>query len=264
MSAGFDSPKSLISHAKEDLSNVIATSKEVFRRGGHEQIIDREPETGHKRYKIRFAGKVPARVSYDINNILNNLRHSLDQGLVASVEALTGKRSGTIYFPFRTSKSDLGSWFLSKEFSAVPADLYPLLQSFEPYPRGAGYAGGNDLLCAIAKIVGPNKHQVTIKAALNLGPSFKADTLRSTGRVYMMGMPPIWDMANNEMVLATVADDCELHYDLKFEFYVAFGDPGPLFREPVIPVLNEFASIAERIVLGLEAETSRILKNRTS
>lgn len=262
MNAEFDSPKSLIGHAKEDLAKVVATSNDALRTSRHVEVIDREPETGYKRYKIKFDGKFPTRISYDVNNILNSLRHSLDQSLVASVEALTGKRSGTIYFPLRTTRDDFESWLLSKNFAGVPSDLYPILRSFEPYPSGTEYPGGNDLLCDVAKIVGPNKHQVTIKAGLNLGPQFRLETLRFTGGCYKMGMPPKWDMTNNEMVLATVADDCEITYDLKFEFYVAFGDPGPMFREPVIPVLNKFAAVAERIVLGIEAETDRILRSK--
>jgi hypothetical protein len=258
----FGSPKSLIRHAREGIEDLKAQSSKILKSGGHKEVIDYDPQTGGKRYKIVFGGEIPSRLEYEVNNILNNLRHSLDQGLVAAVERLTGNRSGTIYFPIRTTPDDLNGWIGGKDFSVVPAELHPIIRAFEPYPRGTGYTGGNDLLAAISKIVGPNKHQVTVKAAINLGPEFRADSIQGDGGIHFMGLPPRWDMANNEMVLAVVADGCKFHYDIKFQTYIAFGDAGPLLGHPVIPVLDNFAGIAERIVLGLEAETDRILRTR--
>ncbi len=258
MTDPFDSPKSLVNHAKEDFTELVTICKRAFASGGYDQIIDREPDTGHKRYKLTFTGKIPSRARYVGNNVLNNTRHALDQALVASVETLTGVRAGRIYFPFATSPADLEGRLNSHAYKAVPRTLHPILNSFEPYPRGPGYVGGNDFLCAVTKTIGPNKHQITLSPGLDMGAGFGVETLRATGKVYKMKLPPVWDMANGEMILATVADDCELQYDFKVLFHVAFGDAGPMFRHPVIPTLHQFINIAEGFVLALEAETRRL------
>jgi hypothetical protein len=253
MADPFDSPKSLINHTKEDFSDLVTICKTAFQNGGYAHIIDREPETGHKRYKIKFTGSIPSRARYVANNILINLRHALDQALVASIETITRTKAGRVYFPIANSPADLKG-----RLRNIPEALHPILTSFEPYPRGSGYVGGNDFLCAVTKVVGPNKHQITLSPSLDMGPGFGIDTLRETGKVFKMNLPPVWDMANGEMILATVADDCDLHYDFKVAFQIAFGDAGPMFRQPVIPVLHKFTAIVERIILALEAETRRI------
>jgi hypothetical protein len=66
-------------------------------------------------------------------------------------------------------------------------------------------------------------------------------------------------MDNQEAVLAIVTDDFDTTLQPKVAFKVVFGDAGPMSGQEVIPVLNDFMAIADRIVLGFEAETKRIL-----
>lgn len=256
----FESPKLLVQHAREDLGELIAIGKKIFTTTSHDNIVDRDPQTGHKRFKVKYTGQIPSRARYVGSNVLNNLRHALDQALVASAEALTGRSCGKIYFPFANSPSDLNGRLRSDAYKDLPVSLHPILNALQPYPSGQGYVGGNDFLCAVTKVVGPNKHQITLNPGLDMGPEFRLDTLAVTsGQVYRMDIPPVWDITNGEAILATGSDDLDIKYDFKVMFHIAFGDAGPMFRHPVIPVLHKFASEAERIVLGLEAETNRIL-----
>ena len=125
MASPFDSPKSLIKHAREDLLDLIAICKKAFAGGGYDHIIDRDSDTGHKRNKIKFTGSIPSRAGYVGSNILNNLRHALDQALIASVANLTGHRGGIIYFPFATSPIDLKG--------RLNSDAYNSSRQFAPY-----------------------------------------------------------------------------------------------------------------------------------
>jgi hypothetical protein len=72
------------------------------------------------------------------------------------------------------------------------------------------------------------------------------------------GLPPVWDHATNEMILATVAPDGDVKAKFDMTFYVAFKDAGKLSGAPVSDVLRNLLGICDRIVSGLEAETARI------
>lgn len=259
MIENFESPKYLLDHVNKDLQKLITINKEAFATGAYQHIVDREPKTGHKRFKVKFTGTIPSDARYLANNIITNARHSLDQALAASVEILTGKPAGLIYFPFSNSLADLRGRLKSRAYQTVPVALRPILEGFQPYPRGEGYIGGNDFLCAIAKANGPNKHQITLTPGFAMGPQTYIRALEVKGYAYEVIVPPVWDMANGELIIAITADDAEVRYDLQTTFHIAFGDAGPLFRQPVIPALHKFIGIAQSIVLGLEAETRRIV-----
>jgi hypothetical protein len=258
----FDSPKSLIGHAKEDLKEFQSVGqKAVTGPGVHANVVEIDPETGNKTFKAKFVGTIPSRARYIANNILNNLRHSLDQAAVAAFESVTGTPTGTLlYFPIANSPADLGG----KLTRSFPVELHPVFKSFEPYPRGEGHDGGNDALCILSKAAGPNKHQVTLSPVLDTAPEMIVNHVSISGDGNASVPVPRWDIANSELIIGTCGPNSEFKYDLQMAFHIAFGDAGPLFRQPVIPTLHQFATIADHVVLALEAETGRIIRNRKS
>jgi hypothetical protein len=260
MSDPFESPKSLIRHAREDLEEFKAICKSAVT--GHDcyaNVTDVDPHTGNKTFKIKFTGTIPSRARYTASNILNNLRHSLDQTLVASVEELTGRRSGELYFPIAANPNDLAG----KLTSRIPPELHLVIQRFEPYPSGNGYVGGNNFLCAVTKTAGPNKHQITLSPCLDVSPHIGFAQMSADGVIDGIDLPLHWDIANNEAILGVTTPNGYISYDFQISFQIAFGDAGPLFRQPIIPVFHEFAGVAESIVLGLEAETLRLMRARS-
>lgn len=250
----FESPKFLLDLTGENVTEFDAICGAFFRNARAAKMIHVDPETGNKTHKLIFGNPIPNRARHIAATAISDIRHSLDQATCASVRLLTGSVPDKLYFPFATNPNDLNG----RLRKTIPEPLHPILRTFEPYPRGQGYVGGNDILSKLSSAAGPNKHQATCAAGGRIA-SFSADSIVVREAVGPFSIPPRWDASKNEMVLATVAPDGDVQYNFQMTFFVAFKDAGQLSEMPVSAVVRDLLSIAKRIVVGLETETARIL-----
>ncbi|MBK6453524.1 MAG: hypothetical protein IPF84_13845 [Proteobacteria bacterium] len=102
MADPLDSPKSLLSFAREDIRKLNRNSR-LFSTVTHiptSFITIRSPDTI---FRLTFRDRIPSRLSRDVCNIALELRNALDQ-VGFAIAALDGSNpsSGT-YFPFSRS-----------------------------------------------------------------------------------------------------------------------------------------------------------------
>jgi hypothetical protein len=145
--------------------------------------------------KYRIAQKIPGRLRVLASNVVNNLRHSLDQAVnCASIELGGTKRNN--YFPFPKDETEIDR-LIRDNCPTVPAVLKPTLKAFKPY------GGGDDLLYSLSQIAGSNKHKLVLKLDLDLPHIILSDIVSDiTGPAY--GGVIRWDSAKQEVEIARV------------------------------------------------------------
>lgn len=258
----FFSSKLWIAQAREDLSDFHARERAVFSKEHAYSVfedLDRQP--GAKVVGIKLS-PAPDTLSTKAANIVGALRSALDQAIWRASVELGAAEEKIIYFPLAGSKSNFDDMFREKgRCKNIPSSLHPLLKGFEGYPRSQEYAGGNDLLYALSPISNPNKHRETYQVGIEFsgGGSMKHFDAEV---IVNMAFPPRFDASKNEIVLFTTSLTGKYSVDMALPAYIAFGEVPIVARQQVVPVLGKMVSIVEGVVLGLEAETARILSER--
>lgn len=254
-SDAFESPKLLIEEARENLKDLHSRCKAFLDSNPYTEIQEIDRETGDKLYKLRLTTKPPGRLRTRTSSIVNDLRHALDQAVVASAKQLGITRFDRIYFPFAASPRDLQDIFRKTgRCKDVPVEIRPLLCTFEPYPRSDGHKGGDDLLRALGTISGPNKHQVILAIGLNIA-GVRIHRLEGQFVTGVLG----WDDTKGDLTIARCRADGDVKYNLTVPFYVAFGDIPIIGRQELLPILNHLGRKVESIVMAIEVETARLL-----
>ena len=253
----FESPLFLISQTKENLAEFDALCSPVFKGAASSNIVEIDPKSGNKTYKIKFTRQIPGKARHIAASAVSDLRHALDQAAVASVKTLTGVNPEKLYFPFAANPNDLAARLRSR----FPDQIHPTFLSFETYPTGKGYTGGNDTLAALSQSSGPNKHQITCKVGGRIH-KLNANSIRGEGRIISMSFPPVWDIDQNELVVGVAAPSGIIHYDLKIYFYVALADAGKLSGAPALHILSALTELVDRIVLAIRTDTLFIAERK--
>lgn len=260
METPFESPRFLVAQTRENLDVFDGIFKATFTKDACRHVIDVEPRTGNKIYKVRLANPIPGRLRHIVVTAISDLRHALDQALCDAVEVLTNRDPGLLYFPFPTSPADLAGRLNSKQYATVPTELHAVIAGFEPYPTSEAHQGGNDLLSALGRAAGPNKHRLSC----GIGAMFQSyrDGVLSGAGIINAPVPPTWDMNKGEMIVATVAPDGFLLYNFKLYFYITIRKAGALSDKPAADILRKLASHVESVIGVLERETARLLSER--
>ncbi|MCA1393459.1 hypothetical protein I6F20_30965 [Bradyrhizobium sp. IC3123] len=251
----FESPKDLVGHAQEHIDRLDGEIKAFFGRNPYAHVIDFDRETRQQVYKFRLTAKLPSKVRLVFKDVTSNLRDALDHAVYASAVALginSPKKTG---FPFGNDAfhlaSELGTW----KFSDVPRELHPVLMSFQPYP------GGNNLIIDLNRMRNPNTHRVIIPIG---NASLASEISNAGGKIVTPAQLGYckWDASKDEVEYMRLGIGSEFKHEAKVAFDVTFADPNIMEGQPVVPALRAIHAEVDRIVLGIEAETARILRER--
>jgi hypothetical protein len=247
----FESPKLLLARAKENAADFWGRVEAYSKANPWAVVTDPEPETGKQIVKARLTKALPSDARAVFSDAVNNLRHALDQSVNSAAVEIRGGQLNC-YFPFGTDAVDFALIYGSKRYKTIPIEIRPYLNSLQPY------AGGDDLLHALNRISGPNKHQalLTIELAVD---GFGGD-MTASGSV-ALGIGP-WDSAKNELPIARVGAGTQLNMNFQVVANVTLGGRHAMSGQPALGVLDAFSSKAESIISGIEAETARILRER--
>ncbi|WP_439574169.1 hypothetical protein [Phreatobacter sp.] len=256
MADAFESPRFLLTQSSENISKFEGLCEAFLTKNGYTNVVDIEPETGNKVFKVAFRNPLPAKARHLATTALNDIRHALDQAACAAVAVVTGAEPGDVFFPKGETPSDL----LGRLRRKIPTELHPIFQSFETYPTQNGAPGGNHTLCALIEAAGPNKHSVTYKVGGRI-TQYRDDNIRGTN-VISIGLPPEWDWDKNEMIIGVTAPNGHLDYQFKIAGLVAFGPSRGLTGVPVTGFLRQAFTEVSRVVDALEAEATRIISSR--
>lgn len=261
----FDSPREVIGWAEEGVDELDAACRAFFREDVFRKVTEFDEGTNQNIVKLKIIKSIPTNIARLTTEALNNLRHSFDQSVYAACRMLGKPTSKHLYFVWAESPADLDGG-LGKPISRtnktpqIPPELWPKLRTFEPYPRGRTYPGGNDLIRGLAKIAN-RKHTVRLDFApdptsVNY-PSVTGAWKVEPGQTFRFPKPA-WDAVKNEMILAVVPAGLKIHNDAIVAFNVAFDEAKPLKGYPIVPALREFLAKAKAVCEGLEREATRI------
>lgn len=261
--ADFSSAKNWVTQAREDLADLRQRELAVF---GNEQAYsifeDMERNPGLKVTGIKIA-KPPETLSTKAANIVTNLRSALDQATWRASVALGANEREKIYFPLAGAKTNFDNLFLEKGASKnIPAELHPFLKGLQGYPTSKDYQGGNNLLYALSPISNPNKHTETYRVGLAVSTVQWGRDISADG-VLDISLPLQINFTTNEIILGTTTPTGYVRMNVTLPAYISFGEVPIVARQPVIPVLNKTADMIEGIVLGIEAETTRLVAAKT-
>jgi hypothetical protein len=254
----FESPRALIDGAKEDLIQLKRLIRAYADGAYCVPVFYDDRKTSHRFIKLQIVNAPPPRIRYLASGVLNNLRHTLDQAAnVAAVELRAGNRDG--YFPF--GKDSVGiAKVVEHHCKTFPPELIAYLLTFKPY------GGGDDLLYAMSKSAGPNKHQITVNIEAEL-QGFTAQEFisefKGPGELGMLG----WNNKKRELTFAhpKAADAyviTQINGDTRLPFHIEIGGSAAFEGHEATAMLGTLICKVERIVSGIQAETARLIASR--
>lgn len=247
----FDSPRLLVARAREHIGELDKGIKAFFQSRPYTRVVDLDHESRQEVHKIRLTAKLPSRFSAIAKDAVSNLRDVLDHSVYASAVALGVIDPEKTMFPFANDAVHLQGEINSWKLEDVPAEIKPLLATFQPYPAG------NKLLCGLNKLRNPNTHRMIVPVGfVTLGNNISV----SSGTV--MGPSQIgyskWLPATNEVEFMRLGFGSKMDYGVYASFDVAFGDVEIVKDQPVVGTLNAMIGEVERITSDIEANVKRI------
>jgi hypothetical protein len=244
----FHSSKFSIERAKDHIAD-LKREIQIFRddKGSCAIVTERDADGIYDLVKLKLVKGIPrALIGHTVDSI-NNLRAALDQAIFAI--SVLGKTRPQ-YFPIRDTEAAFNE-ALGKFSKSFPGEISDIMRAAKPY------RGGNNILWALHKICGANKHGVIRPLPLINSGMQISGTHR--GRPAQFPFPPRWDSSKNETVLIRVpVGDGECNVNLEGSFSIAFSDVEFVDGEPVLSVLDYLADVVEGIVMTIEAEAKRI------
>lgn len=252
----FESPKLLVDGAKTNLIDFESGCNSFIQDCTYDTIRYIEPKSGDKVVKFRFHHRMPPKLRLSAYRILNDLRHALDQAVCDGAISLGRPNAKGVYFPFGKEPKNFDDEVTNKCKNVHP-DLIALIRGFKPH------YGGDDLLYALSSIAGPNKHQRVISMSLNhsglqIEPTSNAVILHADLRPLRLNR---WNELHNELEFMRTGAGAQGQINAIPVLQIVVGDGEPPLAGPATANLSALASKAEGIVLGIEAETARILRN---
>lgn len=251
----FESPKSLVSHAREEITNLDARLAEFFGKHPYARIIDIDRDTGEKVHKFRLTAKLPGKVSNIVKDIAGNLRDALDHAVYGCAVSLYGGEPSDTGFPFAKDAAGVDGELKGKRLRGNPPEIRSFLAAFNPYP------GGNDLLWGLNQIRNPNTHRIIVPVGTAVVSNSSEMRNLQGGTSLKFGYSH-WDPAKNEVEFLRASPDWTFQYKVQIAFDVTFEGTLLLSGKPLVPTLIAIADEVERVCGFIEAETARILGER--
>ena len=250
----FESPKLLIEGARKRIDDFETIAADFVKACNYTVFKKPDPKTGQNVGIIRLNSRLPGQARTLFSGIVIDLRHALDQAVCdASFELGATNVSGT-HFPFAKNRSEIAGQ-MKKVCAKVPVDLHVFLEHTQPY------MGGDDFLWGVSSVAGPAKHRKIINVApLAGGMILHSDGLHVDGPA-TFGISKMSDLRNEyEFVRYPGTSEFRAKFDVPIR--IVIGDIDVVGGQEALPVLHEYARKVEGIVLGIEAETARILRLR--
>jgi hypothetical protein len=244
----FESPKFHIRQTRASAAEFQAIVRAFFQGRKWTRIIEVDPKTGDKTFKLTISDPLPDRLRDIASSGIVNLRHALDQAACAAFSIVTETDApDTLYFPIASHLNDLKGR-LRKSY---PPELHTVFAALQPYPTGM------DLICDL-NTAARRKHRLTCRIG---GKVVSTSNLRST-HVRQLAWPFEWNVAKNELILGRTTAEGDINDDVQIGFHVTLYDAGSLTGRALPSVLNDLATVVEQVVHALEAGTNLILAER--
>lgn len=247
----FHSAKLRVMNAKSHIHNLQAEIKFFFDTKPYTNVIEPDADGINQVHKIMFTQPIPDEFATLAADAVDNLRSVLDQAWYAiAIRTRAIQPRGEAYFPFADNAAKFDT-MLRRGFNKFPQEIVGLVRAFQPYK------GGNNLLWALNRICAANKHRMLAPTAFTVGNVIfpKGFVFKGPGTFGIS-----WDREKQELIYAKVGPrgDLQINSEMYFSFDIAFDEVEIVKGQPAVTILRQLATIVERILMGLEAETRRL------
>lgn len=254
MEDDFESVRILVEGVREDVEEVLNLLVAHFEALSPIAQIERDEDCSD--YVVFL--KAPAasnRLRRKVSDIVNNLRHSLDQITHASAAAINNNVPGNAYFPMAASSSDFDDNLFGKRGRCrdIPEALRPFFRDLQPWWSNPPGEMGDDVLRSLGVIAGPNKHKSVIKVGL-------VATGLNIQRMSMcqVAYPLVWDEDAERLLIARTSDPRQMTLEYSAPLNVSLGNVRGVANIPLEQLLPLWTSKIEQILAGAEAEVKRL------
>jgi hypothetical protein len=255
----FESPKDLIDGAKERITELETLVKASSESCDYEIITHTDPKTREKVVKLRLKQRFPPRIRTLASGIIKEMRLALDQAFCEAAVKLGRSDANGIYFPFGKNIEDLDRE-VQKKCQGVDERLVRHCLLSKPH-----FGDGSDgLLWSMSSIAG-KVHRTSIGAGFHDTTSFAEAITYAKGPLQIIINK--WNDLHNELEVARLPEGSELHIkeDFRLRLQVIFaGGTHALSYRPLVETLRKLQRIVSSIVLGIEAETACISRERAA
>jgi len=247
----FESPKLLVESARSDIQD-FSQSCDSFLACCYGVPVEKYDKVNKQNViKYQVKQRIPGKLRVKASNIINNLRHALDQAVnCAAIELGAIKRNN--YFPFASNIDEFEKAIKDKCRTVHPA-LLPLIRSFKPYK------GGDDLLYSLTRLAGANKHQVMLRVDMNLTHFIMNDLISQFTGPGSCGFLD-WDHKRQEIEIARIQHGGLIKCNPRgrFPLFISFGEESVDSSAPSSVFLGTILPKVEIVINAIEAETIKI------
>jgi hypothetical protein len=218
-----------------------------FRENNVIHIVQRtDADTGENIVYVRFENPVPAQLRQTASSILANLREALDDAMGEAAVQLGRTSAKGVYFPVCKDSTDFKGE-IKRKCRKVDSALIDHCRTLEPYKHGKG-----ELIWAMSALAGVGKHQRVLPLTITI-----ESILIPRGSNLLPIKPTTHPNAEGEIAIAFGVSEADVKIGITDKIVVNSEVAGLSFQGNA--EIRDFLKISRGIVLGIKAETERIL-----
>lgn len=235
--------------ADQGIGEIDAAARIFFENCFYRIWNERDPDTHEQLTKVRVYSVVSDNIVRKTAEANRNIKDSFDRALFGARQALSEKTNKTVTFPWAQDPDDLEKRLQNR---LIEPATHSVIRQFEPFFRGAGYEGGDNVIRTLAQLGGKAKHTYDLVPVPNIEKS-KPPSMRAPARKQRvrLGAPEIlW--GEKEVIILRAPPDALVGNNDEVGVSLAFGEFGPLYRLAVVPALRYFHMYAFAFVEAIK------------
>lgn len=253
--AHFSHPLKTCRWAEKQIDQFESTERIFLKENPGKEFSYVEFATTQWVHCIEFATRPSEELEEQAYRAVGDLRNALDQAVYAACKSLGVKDPKRANFPIGDSKKQFERQMASRAgpYRDIPVELHHGLAGYEPYYPESKDSEGNRLLRALADMANPNKHNLPLGIEVQTGMRLYG----ASGGIVSIGTT--WDWKGRTELYRRIPG-IPYEVNMQLEPRIAFGQVAGMAGEPVTRTLREMLPMTNGIILGLKAQTERLLK----
>jgi hypothetical protein len=212
---------------------------------------DKDLKTGEYTLKVVFSEPIDKRVKMQTFNVCSYLRSALDHACYASAVAIKGGEPKHTKFLFADTELALVALTGDRSCKDMHPDIISFIQSQKPYEAG------NKPIWALNKLRNKSTHRILVPTTANAA-GFGIHNGSISGSLSNISE---WKPLRRELAFCKLSPESLFNMQITPTIIVNFEMALGFAGEPAHESLEKLVSEVECIVMGIKAETIRILAN---
>lgn len=219
IASAFEPALDSIEWANSAIEEFDTLARDFFHSDCAEFFTEFDPKTGENVFKVRIVKPLPVALRRKATEALVTTRHAFDQATFAARNLTSGFSTKGVNYPWAQNPVDMKRLLKAR---GIDERLWDVFAAQEPYPRGNGHSGGNNVVRALATIAN-NKH--TVGLAIDLLPTITRfeEVIFVEAEEVNLGLC-VWDGVKQEGELARVKGKA-IYKNPNVFFNVSLDDP---------------------------------------